>query len=229
MPDDKIEKPLRLGVKKFGVAAKLEEARKQGVDPTKNANPNEVPNKLALVFDDSGSMAGDPIVQAKKAVDYFLQNCNPRDTSIALYPLNAEVRPLTCDYSLVGMVKETLNATNGTPLYEVLDKAITNEKLSRVIAFSDGSPNHCYEKEGIINKYIAAKIPIDTILISPGAVPGDTAYEELRRLAERTGGIFCKFDDIKSLGSALKYLAPAFRAMLMNPEVKAKLERGELK
>src|SRR6266704_6139938 len=42
----------------------------------KELNPKSVPNRLGLVFDDSGSMSGEAIVHAHSAVKNFTQSCN---------------------------------------------------------------------------------------------------------------------------------------------------------
>jgi hypothetical protein len=52
-------------------------------------------------------------------------------------------------------------------------------------------------------------------------------YKILKELAEKTGGIFVHFKDSASLSSSLKYLSPGLRGLLSNPELKAKIERGE--
>jgi hypothetical protein len=49
----------------------------------------------------------------------------------------------------------------------------------------------------------------------------------MKWIAEQTGGVFIHFKDSKSLTSGLKYLSPGLRGMLMNPEIKAKIEKGE--
>ena len=53
----------------------------------------------------------------------------------------------------------------------------------------------------------------------------------MRRLAEKTGGIFLKFDPAKGVDfkTAFKYLAPGKRLALMDAEFKRKLEAGEIK
>jgi hypothetical protein len=49
----------------------------------------------------------------------------------------------------------------------------------------------------------------------------------MKKIAELTNGTFIHFKDVSSLSGGLKYLAPRYRALLANPEIKAKIERGE--
>lgn len=225
--NDKLALPRKLGFKPIGAAAKLALASK-GTAGQSNVNPAELPNRLVLVFDDSGSMSGQPLTDAKAAVGAFLRSCNPSDTAIALYPLCAEKRPLVNDFPLVDLQKELLEATGGTPLYTVLTEAITKEPLTRAIAFSDGSPTDTRLNDDVETKCITAykekNIPVDTIFIGSS---GDSGYKVLQRLADATGGIFIHFQDTNSLKTGLKYLAPATRALLVNEELKKRIEKGE--
>lgn len=222
--------------RKIGLHAKLAEARS-----TPAVETSELPNRIVIVFDDSGSMHGPAIENAKKAVGAFLRNCNPSDTAIALYPLCAEKRPLTNNFPAIDMMKETIQATGGTPLYTTLTEAIDKEKLTRAVVFSDGEPTDEHHsstnergeqllkgrtiKDDVVDRYIKEAIAIDTIYIGREGLPG---YTELKWLSAQTNGIFMHFTDSSILAKSLKYLAPQTRLMLMNEEIKAKVERGEM-
>jgi Mg-chelatase subunit ChlD len=218
--------------KKYGIAAQREKAQKEieTLDPLTRAN------KLGIVFDDSGSMSGQPIKDAHSAIRNFSASCNPHDTSLAIYPLNAESKDLTCNYDLLNIYVSTINATGGTPLYKTTEEALEN-KHTRLIIFSDGDPtdgNHFnFDDDGpsctdyhelVIKTALAKETPLDTVFIGEEHQKG---YKILKDLAERTGGIFVHFKDAASLSRSLKYLSPGLRGMLMNPDIKAKLERGE--
>jgi hypothetical protein len=219
-----IEKSIRLPVKKIGMAAKIANAEKAGVDLEKVKNVNDCINRLGLIFDDSGSMSITPLQQAKDAVDTFLKNCNPADTAIAVYPLCFIKRPLICNFAAVMISVLALKATGSTPLYTTLKELIDKENITRAIAFSDGGPTDDYPeiRDNCINLYITKKIPVDTIYI------GSNDNVCLKELSDKTGGIYLKFTDMASLKAGLKYLTPAFRAMLMSGDNKEKLEKGEL-
>lgn len=212
--------------------------RQQNEQTINEIDPKTLPNRLGLVFDDSGSMSGDAIENAHSAVKNFTSCCSFQDTSIALYPLNQDNKPLTVDYDILNMYVMGLNATGGTPLYTVLLKMYENEDLTRAVVFSDGSPtdsklvgfSESWDSKpkdfavGIISKYKSKEIPIDTIYIG---IKESSGYREMEEIARLTGGIFIHFTDSMSLNQNLKYLAPRYRALLANPEIKAKIERGE--
>jgi Mg-chelatase subunit ChlD len=238
MPENEttaIQKPLNINtLGKRGIGKNLDNAEKiiNELDPTK------VKNRIGLVCDDSGSMDGEKITNAHLAVTGFLNNCKPQETSVCIYPLNAPPKPLSCNYDLIKMYWNGIDATGGTPLYTKLKEMIedcikSNIMITRAVVFSDGSPNDYrlfnYGEDGnpdpvalaIVKQYTDKEIPIDTIFI------GFSGEQEMRKLAELGKGIFIHFKDSSSLAQGLKYLSPGYRALLSNPEIKARIERGE--
>ena len=229
-------KPPIGGLKKGILANKAEhDAHMASIDP------KTVPNRLGLVIDDSGSMGSDGMDNAHKAVQGFTANCNMRDTSIAVYPLNKESKHLVCDYDLVNLYVSSLQATGGTPIYKILENLITGENITRAVLFSDGSPTDstCLAEEEpkyswnsktteqakkVVKLYNQKEIPIDTIYIG---IEGSSGYNEMKELARLTNGTFINFKDSHSLAGGLKYLSPKYRALLANPEIKERIQRGE--
>jgi len=202
-------------------------------------DPKTVSNRLGLVIDDSGSMGDDGMDNAHKAVQGFTANCDMKDTSIAVYPLNANSKSLVCDFDLVNLYVNGLRATGGTPIYTVLEKLITNESITRAILFSDGSPtdSNCIEKDNdgwssrssefakkVIKLYNKKEVPVDTIFIG---TEGSSGYNEMKELARLTNGIFINFKDSNSLATGLKYLSPRYVSLLANAEIKERIQRGE--
>lgn len=219
--------------KKVGMGARLETAKETEQKPI---NPDDFPNRLGMVFDDSSSMSGEPIKLAHQAVETFIKNCSNKDTCLAIYPLNAKVQPLSNDFAQVGLYTMGIGATGGTPLYTTLNKLLQEQKITRAIAFSDGDPTdglyQWYDEvaadskcthESVIAEYSAKKVPIDTVFI------GDSPSAEkiMKDLAQRTGGTYLHFTKPEDMAKNLKYLAPRYRALLANAEIKAKVERGE--
>ena len=228
--------PYKFGLKK-GIAANRANFEEQ----IKTINPLKVDNRLGIIMDDSGSMSGDPIFNAHKAIKAFTDSCNMLDTSIAIYPINQPSKPLICDYDVVNLYVSNILATGGTELYGKLELLIKEQPITRAIVFSDGDPTDSrllgestgysylarpsgYAKQ-IVEEYCKKEIPVDTIFIGEIANSG---YKEMEELARLTGGTFIHFRDSLSLASGLKYLAPRYRALLANPEIKAKIERGEI-
>lgn len=235
----KTNKPPIGGLKK-GIAAN----RAAFEQEIKQLDPTTVPNRLGLIFDDSGSMSGDPIEDAHKAVKAFTDNCNMKDTSVAVYPLNAAPKSLICDYDIVNMYVGGIDATGGTPIFAVLRQLIEKEPITRAVLFSDGDPtdgtvlgNEQQTNEDFwygaksktsgleaIKLYKDKEVPVDTIYIG---IDGTKGYREMQEIARLTNGVFIHFKDSSSLSTGLKYLAPKFRALLMNPEIKERIQRGE--
>jgi hypothetical protein len=197
---------------------------------------------------------GNKIADAKEGVVEFLRNCTQNATAIAIHLLNPEGEreydydsssykylplptaienaTLTSDIVLLAseITEPSVQPTGGTPLYETIAKALAaTPRATRLVAFSDGQPGGCYEKERILKSAKNAGIPIDTVFIADkNELYGRnlSAISEMKYIAEMTGGIFLDLSkgDIKS---GLKYLAPAKRLMLMDSSFKAKVERGE--
>jgi hypothetical protein len=227
--------------KKWGIGAKKEAAKAAIAE----LNPEESEHRLGIVFDDSGSMADivddkSKIEHAQAGIRNFSHQCNPKDTSLAIYPLNKEAQKLTCNYDVFNMYVITIGPTGGTPLYTKTLQMLNECDITRGVLFSDGDPtdgsgyySHIEDsenaerqslKEQVIAVALAKKVPLDCIFIGYADTSG---YNVMKELADRTDGTFIHFKDAKSLGAGLKYLAPALRGLLANPEIKQKIERGE--
>lgn len=172
----------------------------------------------------------------RKACEEFLNVCDSRDTALGMYTISTgREYPLTNLYiPLLGYIRE-LSATGGTPTIQTLDKIITKEKVSRVVLVSDGEsgamsipnrwevdpPNNKKHLTEIacqtLDKYKSFNIPIDTVYIG---TQGDSGEAEMKTIAEYTNGLYMFFKSGESFRSKFKYLAPAFRGMLVSGEVK---------
>jgi hypothetical protein len=233
MSDNLVIKPKMPSFKK-GIAANRENAEKQ----IKEIDPSTVTNRLGLIFDDSGSMSGESISNAHSAVKNFTLSCNFTDTSIAIYPLNKNPKPLTCDYDLINLFVMGIGADGSTPIYTKLLEMIEKESITRAVIFSDGGPtdsklfgnSEYWDSKpkdfavSVLDKYIQKELPIDTIFIG---ITESSGYKEMQEIARLTGGIFIHFKDSTSLSSNLKYLTPRYRALLANAELKDRIQKGE--
>jgi Mg-chelatase subunit ChlD len=230
MSDNKLVKVIVPKTHKSLLQQKLEQAKN---NPVNSIDPTKAEHRIGIVFDDSGSMCGEPIRKAKEAVAGFLKTCNPSNTAITVYPLNASPKPLTNNWGLVNLFTASLKDSGGTPLYGTVMQCINNEPVTRMVVFSDGEPDY-YErdtadisnepvkrKEGqCIDLCTEKKIKVDTVYIGHG----ENLF--LKRLAERTGGIYIHFTDMSVFAKNMKYLAPTFYAMLADPSVKDQVEKG---
>lgn len=220
-------------LRKRGIAANLHNYQEE----IKNIDPLTRVNRLGLICDDSASMSGQAIEDAHTAVANFVTQSKPVETSICIYPLNAEPKPLSCDYDVIRMYWSSIGATGGTSLYGRLKEIIADTNITRAIAFSDGEPTDSYLITGtgwnssdktlaeeVVKIYKEKKVPVDTVFIGRKDSGG---YKEMEELAKQTDGLFIHFTDSASLSRGLKYLTPGLRGLLANAEIKEKIQRGE--
>jgi hypothetical protein len=105
---------------------------------------------------------------------------------------------------------DSLRACGGTPMACAMGRSFSDNSLTRGIIVSDGEADSPQQAKDIARKWKEADIPIDTVHIGR-----DTSGEQLlKEIAEITGGMFIKFDNVENFAKAFKYLAPAYRAML---------------
>lgn len=218
--------------KKIGLAALREKAanKPDALMNTQKAityNPNEMKDRIGIGFDDSGSMGRQKMQDAHAGVEEFLRCCNKDTTSICVYPFNADPLELNTSLPATALMVKDIHATGGTPLVRRCLEMLRRNKLTRAIIFSDGQYDE-YTADELIFVAKEQKIPIDTVYIASSS--SDYAGEaDMKEIAERTGGIFLRFEAGKSnFRNSFKYLAPSYRAMLMAPGFKDKVERGEV-
>lgn len=174
------------------------------------------------------------MTMCRKACEEFLNVCDSRDTALGMYTISTgREYPLTNLYiPLLGYIRE-LQASGGTPTIATLDKVISKEKVSRVVLVSDGESGaldwYSTGREGssftstarvVLDKYKERKIPIDTVFIGSQGDESSSGYKEMSLIADYTDGLFMFFKSGESFRSKFKYLAPAFRGMLVAGEIK---------
>ena len=230
-----IKKPLKVGAFSGGLAARKKAAAEQmaiekPIDPRTivTLKPEEMPERIGIVMDDSGSMSGQQMKDAHDGIEEFLRCCKPTTTSVAIYPMNAEPIRLNTTLPQTAILVKKIQATDSTPLLETLVSLKKNESITRAIVFSDGSPDNQIDFEKICSQFKESNIPVDTVYIASTC---ENSYAEyfMKKLADLTGGIYMKFEAGRStFKNSFKYLAPVNRAMLMNADIKTKVERGEM-
>lgn len=207
--------------------------------------PEDAKDKLRIIFDNSSSMSGPKIENAKEGVVEFLKNCTPNSTAIAIHllnsgydeyseslalPLNIKNSALSSDLIMYAseIIDPSVQARGGTPLYTTIEAALSSVPIAtRLIAFSDGEPTDTHNKTETLKHAKQLNIPIDTVFVSDGYQDQD-CIRELKYIAEYTGGIFLDLSK-GNIKEGLKYLAPTKRLMLMDSSFKSKVERGEVK
>jgi Mg-chelatase subunit ChlD len=225
----------RIGPKPVGLAAAKAAAKPLAKrEEFKPIDMKDATNKIGIVFDDSGSMSGQPIEDAHAATEEFVKNCNPTNTALSVYPMNADesygsTKNITLSTDLISVVKavKQIRATGGTPLYQTLLKMLQNEELTRGIVFSDGCPSHSHEvKEEAFKWAKEHKVAVDSVYIGE---EDKHAIELMKEIAEMTGGVFLHFKPGQAnFRTAFKYLSPGLRGMLADKSFVEKLQKGEV-
>lgn len=222
-------------IKQVGLAARkaalAEKQKETGIEPIE-LKVEDATHRIGIIFDDSGSMMGSKITDAHGGTEEFLRCCDPRNTAVAVYPMNTDYHTAivlsTKLYNIAQGIK-TFEAVGSTPLFETTGKMLKAENLTRGIIFSDGSPNWADEslKDEVIEQAISKKVPLDTVFI--GSEHDTRAVTLMKEIAERTGGVFIILDPSKSnFRTAFKYLSPGYRAMLADKSFVDKLQEGKV-
>lgn len=213
------------------------------------APPAQATERIRIIFDDSGSMGGQKILDAHEGCVEFMRNCVVNQTAVAIHPMNygrknpwsennsgnsqTDLTQLTTNLPALSVLIKDVRATGGTPLFETLEEAIKSEpKATRFIIFSDGEPNHSIDEDKQISKLVATETKCDTVLISDYGTSADhPAYKLMKEIADKTGGIFLVFDRTKvNFRQAFKYLAPTLRLQLAaSTEMQKALQEGKLR
>jgi Mg-chelatase subunit ChlD len=214
--------------------------------------PSECADRIRIIFDDSGSMSGRPIEDARKGVIEFLRNCIPNQTAVAIQCMNdgeaeyaakyAAIRELQSNLvALASTLKDQSWILGGTPLFATLQKTLKlTPKATRVVMFSDGEPSdlllapHEQVHDALTNWMNSADValgrentvPVDTVFFGPSVEC--RAAKLLKYIADKSGGYFLHFDPRKvNFGTAFKYLAPVNRKMLASSSFRAEVESGK--
>jgi len=151
-----------------------------------------VPISVALVLDCSGSMAGQPLNDAKAGANLFVDHLSAADKA-AVISFESSVtlhQSFTSNKLLLHAAINALASGNSTALYDGIREAVnqTNTQSGRkaIVVLSDGKENasadtslaHC------IDAARTAGLPVYTIGLAVNAA----SEQELRRIANETGG-----------------------------------------
>ncbi|SHJ37828.1 von Willebrand factor type A domain-containing protein [Thermoclostridium caenicola] len=146
---------------------------------------------IALVIDGSGSMAGDRIENAKRAVEACIRNMDPetQEMSLVIYNSEAEVLvPLTNDPDKLEQGIDQINADGGTVissgLLAGLESLGPSKGAKAIILMTDGEDN----TPETIDEAIAAAQKENVAVFTVSTGGGDREY--MKNIADRTGGYF---------------------------------------
>ena len=172
---------------------------------------------LVLLMDMSGSMLGQPLLDAREAASHFLERLGRNDRS-AVLSFNDEINMLqnfTSDHFASSEAALQANAVNGRgtclydSIYSAMEMTLSEAQGRRaVIVFTDGKDETitgdvCSTKlvEDVLNFSETNRIPVYTIGIGP-----KTDDKELKRIGENTGGSFIKATSSGELDGAFSKL-----------------------
>lgn len=215
MPDE-----TKNGLKKTETADKPTTTRKIGLSglharvmASQSQAPIEaqLPNRIELLLDCSGSMGYESLGLLKQAVVSFCNSTNWYDTAVGFvtFPPGARM-PLSSISALITVRAQSLEADGGTPMGGAMQTALSEDSITRAVLITDGDATDGNLSIDMAHQYAEAGVPIDCIHIGP-SIEGE---ERLRQIAAITGGIYLKFKDATKLVGALKYLTPALRGLL---------------
>jgi len=199
----------KIGIKSGGLHSRIAEKDllEKITPPSEVEDVNNLPNRIAIMIDTSGSMAGDSIKNLERALEDFIQKANMTDTAIAVESFPEQVRiELTNDKPRLWFLTMGLKAGANTPMVEAMQYCLTSYKMTRAIIISDGQPDVDPSTE-LIASYASKEIAIDTVHIGLS----ESGEACLKRISEATGGLFVKFKDVKSFATAFAFLLPETR------------------
>ncbi|MDR3120449.1 MAG: VWA domain-containing protein, partial [Clostridiales bacterium] len=146
---------------------------------------------IALVIDGSGSMAGNPMENAKKAVEACIRNLRPetQELAIVMYDVSAAIlTPLTDDTAELRRGAANLVAAGGTVISSGLLAGLEALKSAAgtkaIILMTDGMDNSPEQMDAAIA--LAQESNVAVYTVSTGG--GDREYMEY--IARQTGGIY---------------------------------------
>lgn len=146
---------------------------------------------IALVIDGSGSMEGERIQNARKAVEACIENLTPetQELAVVLYENAAAVlSPLTNDASALRSAAERITANGGTNIPAGLREGIASLEnaagTKAIILMTDGEDGNPNEMPAAIEAAQAENIAVFTV--STGG--GNREYME--NIARQTGGFY---------------------------------------
>lgn len=167
---------------------------------------------VALVIDESGSMSGSPIRQAKEAVIQFIDEMGPYDrTAIIGFDGGIDIiQEMTSDKDLLYAGAERIYASGGTNIndgaYRGLEELAKETNATTVIIFSDGDGSGSKSNQAVIDLANGQGTTIYSIAI------GGNRQDPLKYIAEGTGGTFTVAPSADQLSSIYSNIQTSVQA-----------------
>lgn len=143
-----------------------------------------------LVVDESGSMSGTEIEEARKSMQQFVDGMGPEDkAAIVGFESSARlIQKMTSNKDSLSKAIKNVHASGGTSInngaYMGLEQIKGETNATAVIIFSDGAGKGSYSNEEIIKKALNLQTTIYSICI------GANTIDPLKYIAEGTGGTY---------------------------------------
>jgi tight adherence protein B len=166
---------------------------------------------LMILFDVSGSAAGEPIAAARDAAAEFVRQVVPQGVIAGLMPFGPEVQLAvapTDDVDALVEAIEGLEAGGETSLYDAVVRGAevlaTHQGDRAIVMFTDGADTvSAASLDEAVDAAVTAEAPIlNVALITPDQDP-----EVLDALAARTDGQLLEVDDLGELAAAFEAVA----------------------
>lgn len=175
---------------------------------------NRAPLNVALVVDRSGSMRGDPMVQARRAARTFVDQLEPQDriTLVSFdHEVVTDVESIAVDQEGRAMLLDAiddLDARGATNIsgglrrgYEEVLEYTDPQMVQRVVLMTDGIPNRgITDADGLANQ--AGGIQHDGVSVSTLGFGPDYDAELLAMMATEGAGNFRHISDAEDLERA---------------------------
>ena len=175
---------------------------------------------IALVVDTSGSMRGEPLVQAVQALRTFIASLGPNDMAnlIAFNSQHELLQPFTADKEALVAAVDRLQAGGETVLYDAVLYAldqVSPQPLGRraVIVLSDGKDTASDATlDAVIARAALLNIPVYTLGLQQSQ---DFDAAILERLAHETGAVNLLTSEAAALQDLYAQLGRQFRGQYL--------------
>ena len=200
-----------------------------------------LPLTTLLVFDTSASVKGAKLEALQAAARAFVAGLRPQDQA-GLIAFAFEIRWLarpTVDKAAVGAALDRLSAEGATAVWDALSAGLTalpTTARSLVVLFSDGNDNQSWLDAARVQAQAArSNALVQVVTLSTPAELEEPGYvENLRRIADVTGGRLWHADSSARLGNAFRGIIEAMNTRYVlrydpGPDAKPGLHRIEVR